>query len=499
MMGVRIRWVASSAGFAGVAAAAFAIAGLGFAAQEKPGTHRFAILASVNNNGDIDVCGCKDKEVRQGSLSRRMTLVRQMRANDVPFLLVDGGSLFFSLRDNPKPFEREQWLSKARIIVEAYNAMAYDAVAVGNADLKLGLDVLLDLRKRAKFPFLSANFVDAQGEPVFEPCVVREIAGLRVGIIGLTIPVNPRYLEQFAPGCSMRDPIEAAKAAIAERNKDADLWLALSHLAEDANRDLAREVPEVAFIVDPNIVFGSHGVWITEAGRCHERVGGAAIVRTDGEGARLACIDIEVARIGAPFQTTAELLRLEKGFFMEPLPKDLVAAVGGNGNAYAVTRISVEPHILPDPTIEAWVEAFKREPGAVPTDLPREAPAVVYAGSEACKPCHEQQYDAWLGTPHARAFRALVDRGDHRRMDCIGCHTLGYGHTYIDVGEAPKWANVQCESCHGTNPKHMEDPEKNRWKPVTRSDCLVCHNKEQTRVEFPPDAFSRARCPRSTH
>jgi len=496
-----IRWIAASGCAAsGCAAAAVAIAVVGFgsAAEDSPARRRFAILGSVNNSGYIDVCGCKDKEVRQGSLSRRMTLVRELRAGDVPFLLLDGGSAFFSLRDNPKPFEREQWLAKARIIVEAYNEMGYDALALGNADLKFGLGVLQDLKKRAKFPFLSANFVDAEGKPIFEPCIIREIAGIRVGILGLTIPVNPRYLAEFAPGASIRDPIETAKAVVEERKKDADLWFALSHLSEEANRDLARKVPEIPFILDPNIIFGSHGVYITEAQRCHERVEGTAILRTDGEGARLTWLDVEVARIGAGFETAPELLRLEKGFFLEALPKDLIAAAGGKGNAYSVTRISIEPHFLPDPMIEGWIETFKKEPGALPVDLPREAPSIVYVGGEACKSCHEEQYDTWLGSAHARAFQTLVDRGDQRRMDCIGCHTLGFGQAFIDPAEAPKWANVQCESCHGTNPKHLEDPKKFPWRTVTRNDCLVCHNKEQTRVDFQHDAFLKVRCPHMT-
>lgn len=483
---------------AGAAVAASVAIGPASGGGERRG--RFAVVASVNNAGYIDVCGCKRKVVRQGSLSRRATLVRELRAGSVPFLLLDGGSALFSLQHNPKPFERPQWLAKARIIIDAYNAMGYDALNVGNADLKLGLETLKELEERARFPFLSANFLDPEGKPVFRPYIVKAVAGVRVGIIGLIInTLNPHFIERVAPGCRVRDAIETAREIAAEIEDDVDVLIALSHCREETNRKLAREVPRIDFIVDPNITLGSHGVWITQAERCHERVGRTAIVRTDGEGARLCRLDLAVPRPGAPFETKDELLRLEKGIFIDPIPEDLAGAVGGKGNAYAVTRVSVEPHYLPDPTIQAWIDAWKKEPGAAPERLPESAEKVAYLGAKACQDCHEAQYEAWLRSPHAGAFQALVDRGDHRRMDCIACHTLGFGRAFIDVNEAPKWANVQCESCHGTNPEHAEAPEKHRWGPVTRPRCLVCHNEEQTRTKFPASAFFRMRCPRSTH
>ena len=94
--------------------------------------------------------------------------------------------------------------------------------------------------------------------------------------------------------------------------------------------------------------------------------------------------------------------------------------------------------------------------------------------------------------------RSLVETDDQHRYDCIGCHALGYGEAFLDTTAIGKFADVQCESCHGTNPKHLEAPEEHSFERVKRSDCLVCHNEEQTLAKF---NFGQAKpivqCPKS--
>ena len=48
--------------------------------SEESEQRKFTLVFNVNNGGYIDVCGCKHKEVRQGSLTRRASFLRQFRA-----------------------------------------------------------------------------------------------------------------------------------------------------------------------------------------------------------------------------------------------------------------------------------------------------------------------------------------------------------------------------------------------------------------------------------
>lgn len=66
--------------------------------------------------------------------------------------------------------------------------MGYDALNVGDNDLKFGLDKLLKLAETANFPFISANIFRQQDtlHPVFEPYLIFQKGDLKLGIIGIT-------------------------------------------------------------------------------------------------------------------------------------------------------------------------------------------------------------------------------------------------------------------------------------------------------------------------
>src|SRR4029453_10243246 len=149
---------------------------------------KFTLVYNVNNAGYIDVCGCKHKEVRQGSITRRASFLKQLRATGRQICLLDGGSSLFAFEDRLKDAERDEAIRKAELIVEAYNRMGYQAMAVGSFDLVGGMDTLLALQKRAKFPFLSANVVHTKTKSLFfKPYTILETAGVKIGVIGLTL------------------------------------------------------------------------------------------------------------------------------------------------------------------------------------------------------------------------------------------------------------------------------------------------------------------------
>ena len=122
----------------------------------------------------------------------------------------DGGGLL--LLDAGDTFQGgiESNLSEGRVVVDAYDALGYTALAIGNHDFDFGpvdppnpLDgavaagvagdmqgALKAAAARARFPFLASNIVDdATGAPIawpnVRPSTIVETAGVRVGLIGL--------------------------------------------------------------------------------------------------------------------------------------------------------------------------------------------------------------------------------------------------------------------------------------------------------------------------
>ncbi len=67
-------------------------------------------------------------------------------------------------------------------------------MAVGNHEYNFGLKVLEKARSEAKFPWLSGNtYETATGKTHYQPYIVKQLAGVRVGILGLTTPGVPNW------------------------------------------------------------------------------------------------------------------------------------------------------------------------------------------------------------------------------------------------------------------------------------------------------------------
>ena len=473
-------------------------------AADGPAPRRFFLAYSVNNAGSVDVCGCKFDKVKQGSVARRFTLIEQMRALGTPFLLLDGGSCFFEIQTrSPRDNEIPQLKAKAFVVVESMNRMGYQAMAMGSSDLLLGIDTLRELARAARFPILCANFFAPDGSRIFPSHTILEAGGVRVGVIGLvSSSLGVPYLRRTAPGHTAGDMLEAAAESVAELTPKTDLIVALSHARKEENQKLAEAFPQISVIFDPNINYGSHGMFIPDPSDYADRFGETLVIRADGEGMRLCRLDIEFEHPFGVIRTSPELNRLDRGIQVAPIPDDMRTVLGqGDFNRGVVSRVSVEPHILADPGITLLVDTWKRQdPGEISAETLSQlrAAPVKFLGKDACRDCHRPQYDFWLTTTHATAMKSLEATGDHLRYDCIGCHTVGFGQTFLHPKDIGAYAGVQCESCHGANPTHVDDPDgAPPWEPVTELTCLHCHNERQLRIPFDyPRALKKVACPK---
>ncbi|MBI4606969.1 MAG: hypothetical protein HY721_33820 [Planctomycetes bacterium] len=484
------------------ATAAIVAASAATAAAQSGPARKLTLVYNVNNAGYFDVCGCKHKEVRQGSITRRASFLKQLRATGRELCLLDGGSSLFAIEDNLKDPERPEAVRKAELIVECYNRMGYRAMAVGSSDLLGGLETLKSLEKRARFAFLSANLVDkGTKKTMFAPHAVLECAGMRLGVIGLTLNTMSRvYLGKVAPEVEVTDPLEAARRSADELRGKADLLIALSHLREETTFELISKLKELEIVVDPFIQYGNHHTWIKEDEWVSFR-GDTLLLRSDGQGARMGVVDITMLAPRKPLADEARVKELQESVAATTAtPEEKSELEGARGkNPFLFNRVSLEPHHGTDPEMDLLIAEWKKnvdftKVAALQAQLPKQNDFLTV---EKCKECHPKQYENWKTTKHSGAMASLVETGDEHRYDCVGCHSLGYGEAYLDTSKVGAYADVQCESCHGTNPKHADDPKTYHFSKVARTDCIVCHNKEQTRNEFNfAQAKPKVQCPK---
>jgi len=170
-------------------------------------------------------------------------------------LVLDSGDLLFKKHINPVPENEIKGIDeKAHLMIESFNLMGYDAIGIGDDDLTLGKEFLLEISKKANFPFLSSNLFDeTSGKNLFQLSLIKQVHGLRIGVFSLfspdlfTNPSDPRR-----KGLNIRPPIEVAQAMVKELKPKTDLIILLSHLGYAKDLELAQSVEGI------NIIIGGH-------------------------------------------------------------------------------------------------------------------------------------------------------------------------------------------------------------------------------------------------
>ncbi len=228
-----------------------ALLALSLAAPAWAGPLTLEIFHVNDSHGHLDpekikteLPGLGQVELASGGAARMATRLARLRAPGRPSLFLHAGDVFRgTLYYN---------VQKGRLDAELLGLMGLDAMCLGNHEFDRGDDGLLEGLKDAAFPILAAN-IDLGANPALaalvKPFVVKEVAGEKVGIIGLITPQVPE-ISNPGKGLVFRDPAEAAAGAgAALRAQGVDKIIALSHLGYAEDQKLARRVAGLDVIV----------------------------------------------------------------------------------------------------------------------------------------------------------------------------------------------------------------------------------------------------------
>ncbi len=200
----------------------------------------------------------KEKSRQIGGMAAMKNAMAKLSTPGRPVLLLDAGDWF---QGTP-----EGTLGKGLPMADFYNAMGYHAAVVGNHEFDLGEGALKALAARFKIPVLSANIFDKQARsrvPYAAPRLIREVAGVKVGLFGLT--TSDMDTLQFASnwaGLEFRDEVAEAKEQVAAlKAEGAEVIILVSHVGHDrperklkiSEQDIAEKVPGITLIVGGHI------------------------------------------------------------------------------------------------------------------------------------------------------------------------------------------------------------------------------------------------------
>ena len=171
------------------------------------------------------------------------------------------------------------------IEVDVINAMAYDAVCLGNHEFDNGVNELKRRLGNIKVPVVCANynFTGSPLEGLIKPYVILEKAGKKVGVIGLLTDLSDVVSADVSVAIKYQDPKDALNLYAAElKSKGCDLVIALTHLGYEGEAYTDFELASVTRNVD--IIVGGHShTQLKDYGQTVNLDGKKVIIVTDGK------------------------------------------------------------------------------------------------------------------------------------------------------------------------------------------------------------------------
>ena len=244
-----------------------------------------------------------DKPANLG-LAKIATLIKEARAQDPEALLLDCGD---TIQGTPLAYYfAEKDTSTPNPMIAAFNLLHYDAMAVGNHEFNFGEEAMWKAKSESKFPWLAANIKQTytEGVPYFRPYIIKNVKGVRVGIVGFVTPGIPRWeTPDHYKGYQFEPIVEAAKRVIPEVRPQVDLLVVIMHSGfyrdplsgevwpeqlegENAAADLPEQVPGI------DIIFFGH----THSQLPEKFINGVLMSQPKNWGMSLARADVVMAR-----------------------------------------------------------------------------------------------------------------------------------------------------------------------------------------------------------
>jgi 2',3'-cyclic-nucleotide 2'-phosphodiesterase / 3'-nucleotidase len=266
------------------------------------------ILSTTDMHGRIFPIDYYTNKYDNVGIAKVATVVKQARKDDPDLLLLDSGD---TIQGTPLEYlHNKRNNTPPDPMMLTMNALKYDAMAVGNHEYNFGLKVLEKARSEAKFPWLSANTYEtgAKGTPSthYQPYVIKEVQGVKIGILGLTTPGIPYWenVPNYA-GLEFHETVSEAKkwVPILRAKEKVDVVVIAMHMGIE--EDLRTGIPNPSTVPNENAAIAIArqvpGVDAILMGHTHREVGdlfvnGVLLTQANRWASHVARVDLYLDR-----------------------------------------------------------------------------------------------------------------------------------------------------------------------------------------------------------
>ena len=283
-----------------------------------PARAHIVILSTTDMHGRIFPIDYYTNKYDNVGIAKVATLVKEARKNDPDLLLIDSGD---TIQGTPlEYFHNKRNNTPPDPMMLAMNALHYDAMTVGNHEYNFGLNVLEKARSEAKFPWLSANTYD-KGTPRthYKPYIVKEVSGVRMGVLGLTTPGIPNWenVPNYA-GLEFHETVSEARkwVAVLRHSEKVDLVVIAMHMGIEEDLRTGQINPSQVPNENAAIAIARHvpGVDIILLGHTHREVSslvvnGVLLTQANRWASHVARVDLYLEQVGGRWHAIANSAR----------------------------------------------------------------------------------------------------------------------------------------------------------------------------------------------
>ena len=283
-----------------------------------PDRVQITILGTTDLHGNLDPIDYYTNKPDNRGLAKIATLIKRIRKDQPNVVLIDSGD---TIQGSPlESFHGRKNNQPPDPMMLAMDALNYDAMTVGNHEYNFGLKVLEKARSEAKFPWLSANTYDkATNQPHYKPYIVKEVAGVKIGVLGLTTPGIPNWDNppNYA-GLEFHEPLTEARkwVPILRDQEKVDVVVIAMHMGLEEDLRTGELTPGQAEHENEAIAIAKEvpGVDVIFMGHTHREVSslyinGVLLTQANLWGRHLARADLYLQKTGTGWRMYAKSAR----------------------------------------------------------------------------------------------------------------------------------------------------------------------------------------------